>query len=130
VNKYCHVQTLLMKQAKIQVRKTPLKQDCPMEVTLNVISGKWKPAIISALLRAPQRPKDLQQGLPEAAKRVIAQQLRQLENDGVISKKVYDEIPLKVEYFLTATGRSLLPVIKALNKWGDAYRAKKSFPGK
>jgi len=104
-------------------RKIPLKEDCPMEVTLNMISGKWKPAILSALFRSAQRPKDLQLQCPDASKRVLAQQLRELENDGIIAKKVYHEIPLKVEYFLTPMGKSLRPVVKALNDWGRKYQA-------
>ena len=110
---------------KKYTRKIPLKQDCPMEVTLNIISGKWKPALLSALFKGPQRPKDMSEGLPEATKRVIAQQLRELERSGIVSRKVYDEIPLKVEYSLTKTGKSLLPVIKALNKWGENYQIQK-----
>lgn len=103
-------------------RKTPIKEDCPMEITLNAISGKWKPAIISALLKGPQRPKDLAGDLPEATKRVINQQLRQLEEDKIIDKIIFDEIPLRVEYFLTPLGQSLLPVVKALSAWGEAYQ--------
>lgn len=94
-----------------------------MEVTLNLISGKWKPAIITALLRSAQRPKDLQIQCPEATKRVIAQQLKELENDGIIAKSIYHEIPLKVEYYLTPLGKSLRPVVKALNDWGRKYQA-------
>ena len=108
---------------KKYIRKTPLKEDCPLEVTLNIISGKWKPAIISALFRGPQRPKDVSQGLPEATKRVITQQLRELENDGIISKRIYDEMPLRVDYSLTTLGKSLLPVIKELSMWGEHYQS-------
>lgn len=108
---------------KKYIRKTPLKQDCPLEITLNVISGKWKPAILSSLFRGPQRPKDLIEGLPDATKRVITQQLRELERDGIIHKEVYVEVPLRVEYSLTPIGKSLLPVIKALSKWGEYYES-------
>ena len=108
---------------KKYIRKTPLKEDCPLELTLNLISGKWKPAILSALFQGPQRPKDVSEGLPEAIKRVITQQLRELEEDGIISKKVYDEVPIKVEYYLTPVGQSLLPVIQELSKWGEYYKS-------
>ncbi len=103
-------------------RKTPVKNDCLMEISLNVISGKWKPAIISALLKGPQRPRDMQEGLPEATKRVLTQQLKELEQDGIIWRKVYEEVPPKVEYYLTDLGKSLLPVVEALNAWGRLYK--------
>ena len=97
-----------------------------MEVTLNIISGKWKAAIISAMFKSPQRPRDMQEGLPEATKRVLNQQLRELEQDGIIGRKIYEEVPPKVEYFLTDLGRSLLPVVEALNTWGQFYKASAS----
>lgn len=97
-----------------------------METTLNIISGKWKPAIISALFKSPQRPKDMQEGLPEASKRVLSQQLKELEQDGIIGRKIFEEMPPKVEYFLTDLGKSLLPVVQALNTWGQFYKEKES----
>lgn len=97
-----------------------------MEVTLNVISGKWKPSILSCLFRGPHRPKDLQMHNPDATGRVISHQLKQLEEDGIIAKKIYDEVPLRVEYFLTVTGESLLPVVKALSEWGENYQTIKN----
>jgi DNA-binding HxlR family transcriptional regulator len=114
---------LIMKE---RYRKTPVKEDCAIEVTLNVISGKWKPAILSGLFKGPPRPKDLCDGLPEATKRVITQQLRELERDGIVVRKVYDEVPLRVEYSFTKYGKSLLPVIKALSKWGEEYKRNNS----
>jgi DNA-binding HxlR family transcriptional regulator len=105
-------------------RKIPVKQDCSMEITINLISGKWKPAIITALLRGRQRPKDLQAQCPEATKRVINQQLKELEEDGIVTKKIYDELPIRVEYYLTPLGKELTPVVKALTGWGDAYKKK------
>lgn len=105
-------------------RKIPVKQDCSMEITLNMISGKWKPSIISALLRGRQRPKDLQAQSPEATKRVITQQLKELEEDGLVAKQIFDELPIRVEYYLTPLGKSLSPVVEALNKWGDTYKKK------
>ena len=103
-------------------KKTPVKQDCPMEVTLNVLSGKWKPAIISALLREPQRPRDIETGLPLASKRVLLQQLKELEEDGIITKRMVEDTPIGMEYSLTALGRSLEPVVAALSQWGTAHR--------
>ena len=105
-------------------RKLDLKLDCPMEVSLHVLAGKWKPAIISALFRGPQRPRDLMEGLPEASRRVLNRQLNELQEHGIISKTVYDEMPQKVEYTLTPIGLSLKPLLDALNAWGRSYDLK------
>ncbi len=104
------------------IRKTSIKAYCPMEIALNAISGKWKPFIISMLLKGPQRPKDLKNDSEDCTKRVIIQQLRELEEDGIVSKKVYDEVPLRVEYFLTPLGQSLVPVVRELKNWGNAHK--------
>ncbi len=100
-------------------RKTPIKSDCPMEKTLNVISGKWKPAILSQLFRSKVRLKDLLDKNPDASKRAITKQLKELVEDGILLRKDFDEYPKKVEYSLTPLGKKLLPVIKSLNKFGE-----------
>ena len=99
-------------------RKLEIKADCPMEVSLHVLTGKWKPAIISALFRGPQRPRDFAAGLPEASKRVLTRQLNELEAHGLIARKVFDVLPPKVEFYLTPLGLSMKPLIGALNDWG------------
>ncbi len=108
---------------KERYRKTPVKQDCAIEIALNVISGKWKPAMLSGLSKGPQRPKDFCEGIPEATKRVINQQLRELEKDGIVFRTMFEEVPLRVEYSLTHLGTSLLPVLQTLDKWGQKYRS-------
>ena len=99
-------------------RKLEIKADCPMEVSLHVLTGKWKPAIISALFRGPQRPRDFAAGLPEASKRVLTRQLNELEAHGLIAKKVFEVLPPKVEFRLTPLGLSMKPLMDALNNWG------------
>jgi DNA-binding HxlR family transcriptional regulator len=103
---------------KRYTRKLEIKADCPMEVSLHVLTGKWKPAILTALFRGPQRPRDFAAGLPEASKRVLTRQLNELEVHGLIVKKVFDVLPPKVEFYLTPLGLSMKPLIGALNKWG------------
>lgn len=100
-------------------RKTPQKSDCSIEKSLNIISGKWKPAILSALLESNLRLKDMQEGLPEATKRALTQQLKEMIDDGLIQKIDYDEYPKRTEYYLTALGKNLAPVFKELTKFGD-----------
>lgn len=100
-------------------RKTSLKLDCNIERTLSVISGKWKPAILSELLRNNVRLKDIQIGLPEASKRALTQQLGEMVKDGLIQKHDFDEYPKKTEYSMTALGIQLSTVFSALDKFGD-----------
>ena len=100
-------------------RKTPLKNDCSIEKTLNVISGKWKPAILSELLRNNLRLRDIEKGLPEASKRALTQQLGEMIEDGLIKKKDYNEYPKKTEYSITSLGIQLSSVFEELSKFGD-----------
>ncbi len=71
-------------------RKTPIKSDCPIEKTLNVISGKWKPAILNELFKTKLRLKDIQKGIPEASKRALTQQLNEMIHDGLIEKEDFE----------------------------------------
>ena len=101
-------------------RKTPIKSDCPMEKTLNVISGKWKPAILSELLRTETiRLKEIQLGLPEASKRALTKQLSELITDNLIQKKDYDQYPKRTEYSITPLGKQLSEVFSELAKFGN-----------
>lgn len=100
-------------------RKTPPKSDCSIEKSLHVISGKWKPAILSELLKTKLRLKDIEKGLPDAAKRALTQQLKEMVEDGLIQKKDFDEYPKRTEYSLTPLGDQLAPVFQELTKFGD-----------
>lgn len=106
-------------------RKMDIKADCPMEVSLHILTGKWKPAIISALFRGPQRPRDFAAGLPDASKRVLTRQLNELEAHGIIYRKVFEVLPPKVEFYLTPLGFSIKPLMDELNKWGKHFEIMK-----
>jgi DNA-binding HxlR family transcriptional regulator len=103
-------------------RKLPLPLDCGLHLTREVLNGKWKANLIYAISENIQRPSELQRILPEATKRVLNFQLKELEEHGIICKKIYHQLPPKVEYSLTELGQSLLPVIDAMNHWGDQHR--------
>jgi DNA-binding HxlR family transcriptional regulator len=103
-------------------RKTPLKNECSIEKTLNVISGKWKPAILSELLKTNLRLRDIQKGLPEASKRALTQQLSEMIEDGLIEKKDFNQFPKKTEYTITSLGIQLSPVFEELSKFGDQLK--------
>jgi len=98
------------------------KYDWPIDATLDVIGGKWKPLIIYALndetLRFSQLLDRLQ---PRITQRMLTKQLRQLEEDGLVTRKVYRQVPPKVEYSLTEMGKSLMPILDQLCEWGSEH---------
>ena len=104
-------------------RKIPLPFDCGLYLTREVLNGKWKASLIYAICEQIKRPSELQKAMPGATKRVLNLQLKQLEEHGIIAKKIYPQLPPKVEYSLTPLGESLMPLIDAMNHWGDKNRA-------
>jgi DNA-binding HxlR family transcriptional regulator len=104
-------------------RKLPLTIDCGLHLTKEVLNGKWKPALLHAISIEVQRPSEILRLLPGATRRVLNVQLKELEAHGIVEKKVYPQLPPKVEYSLTAIGWSLMPIIDAMNQWGDTHRS-------
>ncbi len=97
---------------------------CSVEATLSVIGGRWKPVIIFHLLENDVlRFGELKKSIPGVTQRMLTNQLRELEQDGIINRKVYAEVPPKVEYSLTDYGRSLEPVMLAMRDWGAKHMA-------
>lgn len=90
-----------------------------VEVTLDVIGGKWKPIILCHLGEKSQRNGELKKLIPNISQKVLTQQLRELEQDGIISRKIYGEVPPRVEYSLTKEGRSLREILLAMSDWGE-----------
>lgn len=108
-------------------RKLDDSYDCPIEVTLDVIGGKWKGMILYSLLNAASgvvRFNELRRLMPKVTQRVLTMQLRELERDGVITRTIYPEVPPRVEYALTDFGRSLESVFDVMSVWGRRYRAR------
>jgi len=91
---------------------------CPVELALDVISGKWKGHILHHLLSNTLRFSELRRLMPQVSQKMLTKQLRELEADGIISREVYPEVPSKVEYSITAYGSTLEPIIVALRAWG------------
>ncbi|MGC5781582.1 winged helix-turn-helix transcriptional regulator [Methylobacterium sp. NFXW15] len=94
---------------------------CAVEATLQLIDGKWKGVILYHLLEGTLRFNEIRRRLTSVTQRMLTTQLRELEADGLIARKVYAQVPPKVEYSLTERGRSLEPVISALKAWGDLH---------
>lgn len=97
------------------------KRRCPIEATLKLISGKWKSVIIYQLLQNPVcRFNELQKLIPDCSRRMLSLQLKELEQDNLIKKKVYPVVPPKTEYSLTERGKSLRSVVEGMQEWGTA----------
>ena len=98
---------------------------CTIELTLNVIGGKWKPIILYHLgNEETKRFGELKQKMPNITQKMLTQQLRELEHDGLVHRQVYAEVPPKVEYSLTGFGRTIMPVMENLCRWGQSYEEK------
>ncbi len=104
--------------------KSASEYGCSVEATLDVIGGKWKGVILYHLLQDTQRFGELQRLMTGITRRMLTLSLRELEEAGIVHREVYKQVPPKVEYSLTAYGRSLEPVISSLRAWGETYMNK------
>lgn len=95
------------------------KFNCPVEVTLDVIGGKWKSVILWHLSSGQKRFGELKKLIPNITVRMLTNQLRELEQDDVVIRTVFAEVPPRVEYALTSSGKSLRPILDALCAWGN-----------
>ena len=102
-----------------------LLEDGAVETTLSVIGDKWEILIVRELLEGTKRFGEIKNGLKTVTQKVLTNKLRELEAKGIIRRKIYAQVPPKVEYRLTKTGETLKPVINAMTNWGNHYRAKK-----
>ena len=103
----------------------PCDRSCPIEHTVNLIGHKWKVLILRNLFNnGTQRFSEINKGIDGISQKMLTQQLRQLETDGIINRKVYPEVPPRVEYSLTALGKSLKPILDEMNKWGMEHLKK------
>ena len=99
---------------------------CPVETTLSLIGDKWKVLILRDLVGGTKRFGELQKSIGTVSQKVLTAQLRDMEEKGLVSRKVYAEVPPRVEYTLTETGYSLKPILDAMETWGKEYKEKNS----
>lgn len=99
---------------------------CPLEFAVNTISGKWKIPIVWQINEGKKRPSEFLRGIGKVDRRVLNQQLKEMEEDGILVKESFNELPPRVEYSLTETGKSLVEVLWLLNKWGESLLDKNS----
>lgn len=97
---------------------------CPVETTLTLIGDKWKVLILRDLLTGTKRFGELKKSIGSVSQKVLTAQLRDMEASGLLSRKVYAEVPPRVEYTLTDLGYSLKPILDAMWNWGEEYKAK------
>ena len=95
---------------------------CPVETTLTLISDKWKVLILRDLMNGTKRFGELKKSIGHVSQKVLTTQLRQMEESGLVDRKVYAEVPPRVEYTLTEVGYSLKPVLDAMWAWGEEYK--------
>ena len=102
--------------------------DCPVAVTVSLIGNKWKLLIIRNLLVRPWRFNELHRNLDGISQKVLTDNLRQLESDGIITRTIYPEVPPRVEYALSDLGNSMRPILDAMQDWGNAYKKNNFVP--
>ena len=100
----------------------PVQEDneppCPVETTVGVIGGKWKPVLVFHLVSGARRYSELRRLVPKASDRMLTRSLRELEQANLVSRRVFAEVPVRVEYSLTRDGRTLIPILEAMSEWG------------
>lgn len=104
-------------------KKIPLSLNCGLDLISEVLYGKWKIRLLWFISEGHRRPSELQRKIPDASRRVLNMQLKELEEHELITKLIYPVTPPKVEYSLTDFGKTLIPVIAALGQWGDQHEA-------
>lgn len=99
---------------------------CPVETTLSLIGSKWKVLILRDLLPGTKRFGELKKSIGHVSQKVLTNQLREMESQGLVNRKVYAEVPPRVEYSLTDLGLSLKPILDAMWNWGEEYKANRN----
>lgn len=107
--------------AKVDVKSLPA---CPVETTLTMIGDKWKVLILRDLMPGTKRFGELKKSIGSVSQKVLTAQLRDMEQNGLVHREVFAEVPPRVEYSLTKLGRSLKPILDAMWNWGEEFKAR------
>lgn len=113
------VSELMIESPNMYERKIPVDLNCPLRLTMSLIDSKWKSCILDELRHRPLRPSELHKLFPEATPRVLDIQLKELVEDGLVSKTIFPELPPRSEYAITPLGQTLIPIIDAMIEWGN-----------
>ncbi len=103
------------------MKRCPSGYNCPIEVTIELIGGKYKAIILWHLMKGVLRFNELKKLVPQATPKMLTQQLRELEDDKLIQREIYPVIPPKVEYSLSEFGKSIIPILEVMCNWGNDY---------
>lgn len=103
-------------------RKLPVELECGLHLFMEVMNGKWKISLIWCIYSGVKRPGELHRRMPKASRRLLDTQLKQLTEQGIIAKTIFDQKIPKVEYELTELGKTLIPVIEVTARWGETHR--------
>lgn len=95
---------------------------CPIETTMSVVGGKWKPIILWRLARGTKRFNELERSITNITRKMLTEQLRDLERDKLVIRTVYNEVPPKVEYSLSEHGKTFIPVLEMMAQWGEFHQ--------
>lgn len=121
---FCKERTFLLYSVKKETMATSCNSNNPVNITLKVIGGKWKPLLMWLIAQNTMRFGELQKAMPGVTQKMLTQQLRELEADGLLLRTVYPVVPPKVEYSLTEYGKTLKPVLKSMAVWGELHKSR------
>ena len=116
---------MLVNGKKVEISLNHKTYHCAMDVTMDYIGGKWKTVVLWYLIDEKKRFGELNKIIPDITEKMLSIQLKQLEKMGLVKREVYPEVPLRVEYSLTPFGKSLIPVLEEISKWGRSLASKK-----
>lgn len=116
---FCKYQNDTIEDSMNEIKELPA---CPVETTLSLIGDKWKVLILRDLITGTKRFGELKKSIGTVSQKVLTAQLRNMEENGLIHRKVYAEVPPRVEYSLTELGQSLKPILDAMQNWGEEYK--------
>lgn len=102
-------------------KEKAMKYNCPIEAAMDIVGGKYKAIIIYHLISGTMRYSEIQRAIPQATPKMLSQQLKELEADGIINRVLYPVVPPKTEYSLTELGQTIVPIVQSLCDWGENY---------
>ena len=108
-----------------EIRLNSKTYHCALDVTMEYIGGKWKTVVLWYLIKGKKRFGELNKLIPDITEKMLSIQLKQLEGMGLVNREVFPEVPLRVEYSLTTDGKSLVPVLEEIARWGRNYEGRK-----
>ena len=111
---------MLYKDTEYHIKMHGQTYHCALDITMDYIGGKWKTVVLWYLRNKTMRFGEIKKQIPDITEKMLSLQLKSLEEDGVIKREVFAEVPLRVEYSLTDFGKTLVPVVEAIAKWGRA----------